>query len=96
MSIANLKLEQRRTVTFTGSRLLRTQGAEYLRFHQSRLNLLVHIVLVPLFLAGNGALVIRSWKCDGSQRLEPSCSRSFLLRSRGAVTAWNECHRRRS
>ncbi|MFZ0553037.1 MAG: terminase [Steroidobacteraceae bacterium] len=30
----------------------------YARYHQSRLNLLLHIVLVPLFLAGNVALLV--------------------------------------
>ncbi|MFZ0499838.1 MAG: terminase [Steroidobacteraceae bacterium] len=30
----------------------------YTRYHQSRLNLLLHIVLVPLFLAGNVALLV--------------------------------------
>jgi len=30
----------------------------YARYHQSRANLLLHIVLVPLFLAGNIALIV--------------------------------------
>jgi len=38
--------------------LLAWQWAGYARFHQSRANLLLHIVLVPLFLAGNVALVV--------------------------------------
>ena len=40
------------------SSLLRAQCAGYSRYHQSRLNLLLHIVLVPLFLIGNVALGI--------------------------------------
>jgi hypothetical protein len=38
--------------------LLCAQWAGYRRYHQSRANLLLHIVFVPLFLAGNIALVI--------------------------------------
>src|SRR6185295_18420020 len=36
--------------------LLAWQWEGYARYHQSRANLLMHIVLVPLFLAGNVAL----------------------------------------
>jgi len=38
--------------------LLAWQWQGYSRYHQSRANLLMHIVLVPLFLAGNLALII--------------------------------------
>jgi uncharacterized membrane protein YGL010W len=45
--------------------LLRWQWDGYARYHQSKANLLLHIVVVPLFLAGNVALVAaifqRSW-----------------------------------
>ena len=45
--------------------LLRWQWQRYSRNHQSRANLLLHIVLVPVFLLGNVALLIalgqRSW-----------------------------------
>lgn len=37
--------------------LLRWQWSGYPRYHQSRANLLIHIVVVPLFLAGNVGLV---------------------------------------
>lgn len=40
------------------SSLLRVQQAGYARYHQSRANLLLHIVFVPLFLAGNIALLV--------------------------------------
>lgn len=40
------------------SELLRWQWQGYPRNHQTRANLLLHIVLVPLFLAGNIALVV--------------------------------------
>lgn len=47
------------------SALLRQQWEGYARYHQSRFNLLLHIVLVPLFLVSNVALVMalvqRSW-----------------------------------
>ena len=39
------------------SELLRWQWEGYQRYHQSRANLMLHIVVVPLFLLGNVALV---------------------------------------
>jgi hypothetical protein len=45
--------------------LLRWQWEGYSRYHQSRFNLLLHIVLVPLFLVSNVAVLVaffqRSW-----------------------------------
>lgn len=38
--------------------LLRWQWDGYPRYHRSRANLLLHIVVVPLFLAGNLAILI--------------------------------------
>jgi len=38
--------------------LLRWQWEGYPRYHRTRFNLLLHIVVVPLFLAGNIALVV--------------------------------------
>jgi hypothetical protein len=38
--------------------LLAWQWQGYARYHQSRANLLMHAVLVPLFLAGNLALIV--------------------------------------
>ena len=38
--------------------LLRWQWEGYPRVHRSRANLLIHIVVVPLFLAGNIGLVV--------------------------------------
>jgi hypothetical protein len=38
--------------------LLAWQWQGYPKYHQSRANLLLHIVLVPLFLAGNVGLVV--------------------------------------
>ena len=38
--------------------LLRWQWEGYPRYHRSRANLLLHIVVVPLYLAGNLALVL--------------------------------------
>jgi hypothetical protein len=47
------------------SQLLRWQWEGYARYHQSRANLWLHIVAVPLFLAANVELVLalaqRSW-----------------------------------
>lgn len=39
-------------------RLFRWQWEGYARYHRSRANLLLHIVVVPLFLAGNVMLVV--------------------------------------
>ena len=38
--------------------LLKWQWDGYPRYHQSRTNLLLHIVVVPFFLAGNVALLV--------------------------------------
>src|SRR5664279_755084 len=47
------------------SELLQWQWNGYPKYHQSRPNLLLHIVLVPTFLAGNVGVVVavflRSW-----------------------------------
>jgi hypothetical protein len=40
------------------AQLLRWQWEGYPRYHLARTNLLIHIVAVPLFLAGNIALVV--------------------------------------
>lgn len=50
----------------TLGRLAAWQWADYGRYHQSRANLLVHIVAVPLFLLGNvtvlaGLVVLSGW-----------------------------------
>jgi hypothetical protein len=48
------------------SELLRWQWEGYPRYHHSRFNLLLHIVVVPMFLAGNVALLVAlvqlSWR----------------------------------
>jgi len=47
------------------AQLARWQWESYPRYHQSRANLLLHIVVVPLFLVANLALIValvqRSW-----------------------------------
>jgi len=40
------------------SSLLQAQWQGYTRYHQSRSNLLLHILFVPLFLAGNVAFLV--------------------------------------
>jgi len=40
------------------SELLRWQWDGYPRYHRSRFNLLLHIVVVPMFLVGNVALLV--------------------------------------
>jgi hypothetical protein len=49
------------------SELLRWQWQGYQRYHRSRINLLVHIIVVPVFLLGNVALLVAIW--DTSWRL---------------------------
>ena len=49
----------------TATELLAWQWQGYARYHQSRANLLMHIVLVPLFLAGNVALIVGAIRLDG-------------------------------
>ena len=46
------------------SQLLAWQWEGYARYHQSRANLWLHIVVVPLFLAGNVALVVGVARLD--------------------------------
>jgi Protein of unknown function (DUF962) len=59
MNILELPLEQNSgAAAMSSSRPLRSQWAQYARYHQSRSNLLLHIVFVPAFLAGNVALPI--------------------------------------
>lgn len=51
------------------SKVLRRQWQGYPRYHRARVNLLVHIIVVPLFLLGNitflVALIQRSWLVAG-------------------------------
>lgn len=49
--------------------LLAWQWDGYARYHQSRANLLLHIVLVPLFLAGNVALIVGLIRMDWIEAL---------------------------
>ena len=46
------------------SKLLAWQWEGYAQYHQSRANLLMHIILVPLFLAGNLALIAGAMRQD--------------------------------
>ena len=53
----------------TAAELLAWQWNDYARYHQSRANLLQHILLVPLFLAGNSALVVGLLRLDWIEAL---------------------------
>ena len=61
----HIKSCNQRFIPVNTSSLLRMQWNGYARYHQSRPNLLLHIVFVPLFLAGNVAfplaLIERRW-----------------------------------
>ena len=65
--------------------LLAWQWEGYARYHQSRTNLLMHIVLVPLFLAGHVALVVGAVRLDWMEALVGiACmSVSMVLQGRG-------------
>ena len=59
MSVLNTRLQTDfEAATMNSSSLLAVQHAGYPRYHHSRANLLLHIVFVPLFLAGNIALLV--------------------------------------
>ena len=51
------------------SELLAWQWEGYARNHQSRANLALHIVLVPLFVAGNVALIVGAIRLDWIEAL---------------------------
>lgn len=67
------------------SGLLAWQWEGYARYHQSRANLLLHIVLVPLFLAGNVALVVGLVRLDWIEALVGAglMALSMALQGRG-------------
>src|SRR5512139_3151991 len=50
--------EEARPSSMSVSELLSWQWQGYPRYHRSRLNLLVHIIVVPMFLMGNVALLV--------------------------------------
>jgi hypothetical protein len=49
----------------TASQLLAWQWEGYARYHQSRFNLLLHIVLVPAFIAGSITFVSALFRLNG-------------------------------
>jgi phage terminase small subunit len=65
--------------------LLAWQWQGYARYHQSRANLLLHIVLVPLFLAGNVALIVGLFRLDWIEALVgfASMAVSMAIQGRG-------------
>jgi hypothetical protein len=69
----------------TVSELLAWQWEGYARYHQSRANLLMHVVLVPLFLAGSVALVVGLVRLSWIEAAAGSASMavSMALQGRG-------------
>jgi hypothetical protein len=65
--------------------LLAWQWQGYSRYHQSRANLLGHIVLVPLFLAGNVALIVGAIRLDWIEAFAGAACMlvSVMLQGRG-------------
>lgn len=65
--------------------LLAWQWQGYARYHQSRANLLLHIIFVPLFLAGNVALVVGIVRLDWLESVVGAAcmALSMMLQGRG-------------
>jgi len=55
-------LIERMEIDMSVVELLRWQYAGYAKFHQSRANLLLHIVVVPLFILGSVVLIVSLMK----------------------------------
>jgi hypothetical protein len=68
--------------------LLAWQWQGYSRNHQSRVNLLLHILLVPAFLAGNIALILGVIRLDWIEAVAglASMALSVALQGRGHKT----------
>ena len=67
----------------TVSELLAWQWQGYARYHQSRANLLMHIVLVPLFLAGNVALIVGAIRLDWIEAVVGAACMLFSMAVQG-------------
>jgi len=65
------------------SSLHRSQWEGYSRYHQSRLNLLLHIVFVPLFLASNVVLLVALIECRWLLGLETAALTGLSLAIQG-------------
>ena len=63
--------------------LLAWQWEGYARYHQSRVNLLLHIVLVPLFLAGNVALIVGVIRLSWIEALTGAALMAFSMALQG-------------
>jgi len=63
--------------------LLAWQWQGYPRYHQSRVNLLLHIVLVPLFLAGNVALIVGVIRLSWIEALTGAALMAFSMALQG-------------
>ena len=67
--------------------LLRWQWDGYPRYHRSRSNLLLHIVVVPLFVLGDVAIGVAMWPRPGRSRPRRRRDGRLAGRSRAADTA---------
>ena len=76
--------------------LLQWQRDGYPRYHQSRANLLIHIVAVPLFLAGTIVLVAAMIQGSLVCYLLRSGALSWRSGSRVKGTSWRPCRRNHS
>lgn len=63
--------------------LLAWQWEGYARYHQSRANLRLHIVLVPLFLAGNVALIVGIMRLSWIEALAGIALMAFSMALQG-------------
>jgi len=65
------------------SELLAWQWEGYAQYHRSRANLLLHIVLVPLFLAGNLALIVGAIRLSWMEALSGLALMGFSMGLQG-------------
>jgi len=71
----------------TASALAAWQWAGYARYHQTRINLLLHLVAVPLFIGSSAALAVGAW------RLAPAWIVAALLGMAASVVVQGRGHR---
>jgi hypothetical protein len=63
--------------------LLAWQWEGYARYHQSRANLLLHVLVVPLFLAGNVAIAVGLVRLDWVEVLVGAASTFVSIAAQG-------------
>lgn len=90
MNILNLEPNSG-AAAMTASHPRRSQWQGYARYHQSRSNLLLHIVFVPSFLAGNVALLVALLERSWPLAIGAVAVTALSLAIQGARTAASPC-----